>query len=176
MKKVVPTYELYGEKVGSKPDSWLHCETIPSRSSLHRWEIKLHRHKNFFQVLYVHFGSGDAIFGDDRHAIASHTMITVPPGISHGFRFSKDIDGFVITVLASHLKAFPGERSGLGKWLAAPHLTKLDMENQDGAYVAQTVMRLGAEFVERRVGRNDLLEAYLTSALQLTARLAGGVR
>ncbi|MDE1994925.1 MAG: helix-turn-helix domain-containing protein, partial [Rhizobiaceae bacterium] len=51
-------------------------------------------------------------------------------------------------------------------------LTRLDMENEDAAYVARSLKRLGVEFSERRSGRADLLDAYLTSALLLTARLS----
>ncbi|QRM46299.1 helix-turn-helix domain-containing protein [Rhizobium sp. BG4] len=173
MAKFVPTYELYGENAGEKLDFWLHCETIPSRSSLHHWEIKLHRHESFFQILYISAGSGDAIFGAERHQIVPNTVITVPPGLNHGFRFSRDIDGFVITVLASHLKALPGGRSPLGEWLAHPRLTVLDRNNPDAAYAGQTLLRLGAEFAARSSGRTDLLEAYVTIALQLTTRLSG---
>ena len=173
MTRFVPTYELYGENAGQKQDFWMHCETIPSRSSLHHWEIKLHRHESFFQILYISAGSGDAIFGAEHHQITADTVITVPPGLTHGFRFSRDIDGFVITVLASHLKALPGGRSPLGEWLAHPHLTVLDRENPDAAYAGQTLARLGAEFATRAGGRTDLLEAYVTIALQLTMRLSG---
>ncbi|WP_454849216.1 helix-turn-helix domain-containing protein [Rhizobium binxianense] len=172
MMRSVPTYELYGENTGRKPDFWLHCETIPSRSSLHHWEIRLHRHESFFQILYIDAGSGDAIFGETVHAFRPPAVVTVPPRFNHGFRFSRDIDGFVTTVLSSHLRHLPGRRSRLGAWLAAPHLTLLDRENPDAAYVAQTLKRLGEEFENRRSGRNDLLEAYLASALQLTARLS----
>lgn len=172
MSRSVPTYELYGENTGRKPDFWLHCETIPSRSSLHHWEIRPHRHESFFQLLYIDAGSGDAVFDGVSHAILPPTVITVPPRLNHGFRFSRNIDGFVITVLISHLKALPGDPSRLGEWLAAPHLTRLDPDNADAAYIAGTLRRLGAEFVNRRGGRNDLLEAYLTSALLLTARLS----
>ncbi|MBW9113301.1 helix-turn-helix domain-containing protein [Rhizobium cauense] len=172
MARIVPTYELYGESTGRKPDFWLHCETIPSRSSLHHWEIRPHRHDSFFQILYIDSGSGEAMFSGVWYPIEPRSVITVPPGLDHGFRFSKDIDGFVITVLTSHLKAIPGDRSRLGEWMASPHLTKLDMEEQDARYVAACLQRLGREFAERRAGRNDLLEAYLTSALLLTARLS----
>jgi len=102
----------------------------------------------------------------------AHSLVTVPPALDHAFRFSRDIDGFVITVLTSHLKTIPGDRSRLGAWLARAHLTPLDLANEDAAYVAQSLRRLGAEFAARRNGRTDLLEAYLTTALQLTARLS----
>lgn len=172
MAKTVPTYELYGEKTGKKPDFWLHSETIPSRSSLHHWEIRPHRHDSFFQILYIDSGSGEALFEGSWHQMSAPAVVTVPPGLDHGFRFSKDVDGFVVTVLASHLKAMPGDRSRLGEWLASPHLTALDMTNEDAAYVAGSLRRLGQEFAERRAGRSDLLEAYLTAALQLIVRLS----
>ncbi|WP_183718634.1 MULTISPECIES: helix-turn-helix domain-containing protein [unclassified Rhizobium] len=172
MARIVPTYELYGENTGRKPDFWLHCETIPSRSSLHHWEIRPHRHDSFFQILHIDSGSGEVMFSGVRRAIEPQSVITVPPGVDHGFRFSKNIDGFVITVLSSHLKAIPGDRSRLGEWMASPHLTKLDMEDEDARYVATCLQRLGHEFSQRRAGRNDLLESYLTSALLLTARLS----
>ncbi|OCP02826.1 MULTISPECIES: helix-turn-helix domain-containing protein [unclassified Ensifer] len=170
MKKTVPTYELYGEKTGERPDFWLHCETIPSRSSLYHWEIGLHRHESFFQILYIAGGSGDAVFAGQVHAIEPPAVITVPPALSHGFRFSRDIDGFVFTILASHLKVSPGQKSRLGAWLAAPHLTRLD-GSEDASYVAATLTRLAVEWGANRSNRTDLLDAYLTSVLTLTARL-----
>ncbi|MBX5011460.1 helix-turn-helix domain-containing protein [Rhizobium lentis] len=170
MSKHVPTYELYGENTGRSPEFWLHCETIRSRSSLHQWEIRLHRHESFFQILYIAAGSGDAIFGETSHAIHPPAVVTVPPGLNHGFRFSRDIDGLVITILRSHLSHSPGERSPLGEWLATPHLTRLDPDNAEAAYVMQTLRRLGDEFENRRSGRNEMLAAYVGLVLRLTAR------
>ncbi|EPE94497.1 helix-turn-helix domain-containing protein [Rhizobium grahamii] len=172
MLRNVPTYELYGEKAGGKPDFWVHCETIASRSRLHHFEIRLHRHESFFQILYIASGSGEAMFQGLWHPIRPRSVITVPQGIDHGFRFSRDIDGLVITVLSSHLKAAPGDRSRLGAWMAVPHLTALDPDDPDAGHIAACLMRLGREFQHRRAGRNDLLESYLTSALLLTARLS----
>jgi AraC family transcriptional regulator, transcriptional activator of pobA len=172
MSRHVPTYELYGENTGRKPDFWLHCETIRSRSSLHQWEIRPHRHESFFQILYIEGGSGDAIFGEKSHAIRPPAIITVPPGLNHGFRFSRDIDGLVITLLRSHLSHPPGDRSHLGEWFATPHLTPLDPDNAEAAYVMQTLRRLGDEFENRRSGRNEILAAYVALALRLTARIS----
>ncbi|MCA1404412.1 helix-turn-helix domain-containing protein [Ensifer sp. IC3342] len=175
MKRAIPTYELYGEESGERPDFWLHCETIPSRSRLHHWEIGLHRHQSFFQILYIAKGSGDALFGETSQAISPPAVITIPPGVSHGFRFSRDIDGFVFTVLASHLPAAPGGRSRLGKWLSTAGLTPLG-EGEDGRYIAETLQRLAEEWQARRSYRTGLLDAYLSTVLTLTARLAEAPR
>ena len=167
MTRAIPTYELYGERTGNTPDFWLHCETIPSRSSLHRYEIGLHRHESFFQILYISAGSGDALFGGERLALQPSTIVTVPPAVSHGFRFSRDIDGHVFTLLASHLRL----AGATGRFAAAPRATALDPLDADGAFVLSMLERLAGEWAGRRGGRTDLMEAYLVSVLTLTARL-----
>lgn len=169
--RATPTYDLYGEKRGDSSGFWLHCETIPSRSSLHHWEIGQHRHEQFFQILYIETGSGDAIFDDVAHAITAPAVITVPPLSRHGFRFSQDIDGYVFTVLTSHLKTIPAYHSRFGAWLGLPRLTALQQEHADSHYIADTLHRLASEAAARRTGPADLCEAYLTSALRLTAHL-----
>ncbi|MCQ2003273.1 helix-turn-helix domain-containing protein [Rhizobium sp. NRK18] len=170
MRQPVPTYDLYGEEIGDRPDFWMHCETIPARSRLHHWEIALHRHENFFQILYIADGSGDAVFGERTQVFAPPTIITVPPTAKHGFRFSSDVDGFVFTILASHLPAAPGGRSRLGSWLAKPHLTYLG-DNDDGHYVAETLRRMAVEWEARHGHRTALLDSHLMTVLMLTERI-----
>ncbi|QRM53944.1 helix-turn-helix domain-containing protein [Sinorhizobium sp. BG8] len=174
MKKLVPTYDLYGERFDNGPDFWLHCETIPSRSSLHHWEIGLHRHESFFQILYISRGSGDAVFEGRSLSIVPPAVVTVPPRVGHGFRFSRDIDGFIFTLLTSHLRVAPGERSRFGAFLAEPRVTALPLGDGDALYIGETLTRLATEWGLRNRGRTDLMEAYVTAALALTARLIGG--
>ncbi len=169
MAKSVPTYNLYGEKAAKEPDFWLHCETVPSRSSLHRYEIGLHRHDSFFQILYISAGSGDALFDGGRWPLTPPAIVTMPPEVDHGFRFSRDIDGHVFTLLASHMR-LAGEVTGFA---SEPRLTLLDPGEPDGAFIIATLERLAGEWTNRRSGRTDMMEAYLVSALTLAARQWG---
>jgi len=163
----VPTYDLYGEETRSSSEFWLHCETIPSRSSLHRWEISEHRHRSFFQILYIAAGSGDAIFRGQVHALTPSSIVTVPPGARHGFRFSPDIDGFVFTILVSHLQTGPSGRNTFASWLSEPRITSLS-GSTDGPYIEETLRRLADAAVQRHASA-ELCAAYLTSVLRLAA-------
>lgn len=169
----VPTYNLYGDPRTNEPGFWLHCETIPARSSLHRWEIDLHRHESFFQILYISAGTGDAVFADNTVPIRPMSVVTVPASVSHGFRFSKDIDGYVFTILASHLPVAPVDHGRPGTFFSRPRVINLDTEDADARYAADTLARLGREWLSRRTGRTNLTAAYLTTALTLIARLSG---
>lgn len=172
MRLPVPTYDLYGESRAKRPDFWLHCETIFSRSSTHQWEIGLHRHESFQQFLYIRNGSGDARLGAATVALAPPCVVAVPPGISHGFRFSRDIDGLVITLVAERLRLTAGLARRPGDWLSSPRLIALPA-GEDARYLDETLSRLFAEFEAQRAGRNDLIEAYLTAAILILGRVVG---
>jgi AraC family transcriptional activator of pobA len=171
-KTAIPTYELYGEDDPAGSRFWVHCETIPARSALHHWEINLHRHERYFQILLVTGGSGDAVFDGEVARFEPVSIVTVPPAIGHGFRFSPDIDGHVFTFLASRLPVRPGEPNPLGRFLATPQITRLAPEDPDAALVTTHLLRVAAEWQGRLTGRTVLMETGLAAALALTARLA----
>ena len=172
MRAPIPTYELYGEDDPAGSRFWVHCETIPARSALHHWEIGLHRHERYFQILLVTGGSGDAIFEGEIARFEPTSIVTVPPAIGHGFRFSPEIDGYVFTFLASRLPVRPGEPNALGQFLSRPSVTRLEPQDPDGQLILAHLLRVAAEWQGRLTGRTVLMETGLAAALALAARLA----
>jgi AraC family transcriptional activator of pobA len=163
-----PTYRLYGEKTAETPGFWVHCETIRVRSSRYRWEIRPHKHDDFFQILYLETGPCTALLGALETTVTPPALLTVPPRVRHGFRFAEETQGLVITLLKSHLSAAPDR---LSESLSAPQSLPLPPNSPDAAYLVETLRRLSAEFAERRPNRDALMAAYTALLLQLTARL-----
>ena len=96
----IPVFKLYGEnQVWPTPDL-LHCESIPKRSSVHHWEIQLHRHADLFQLLYVERGEAEVEVEGQRTQILEATIQVIPPLCVHGFQFSENIEGYVLTLAA----------------------------------------------------------------------------
>lgn len=170
----VPTYALYGEKDTGDSNFWLHHETIHARSSQHDWEIHPHRHTAYFQILHVAAGSGDVLLGDEILSLEPGTVITMPPGTSHGFRFSKTVVGSVITILSSHLDHGPGDRSQIGQWLAHPHRITPEARMQDAEEAERILGQIAVEFEGRNRGRNEILRAYVSVLLHLLFRIGAG--
>ncbi len=168
----IPTYELYGEDDAASAQFRLHCETIPARSSLHHWEIGLHRHEHFFQILLISGGSGDAVYRDEIVRFEPPSVLTVPPSVGHGFRFSPDIDGYVFTILASRLPVRPGEPGSIGTFLSQPRVTRLPDDAPESNLIRTSLERVAEEWNGRRIGRSVLMETGLATALVLTARIA----
>jgi AraC family transcriptional activator of pobA len=173
MRGNAPTYDLYGESHTQRPDFWLHWETIASRSQLHNWEIKTHKHDAFFQILYLRDGTGDAVFNGEVHPILPPVMIAVPPRYEHGFRFSKDVDGMVITMVASRLGALGRTfiDTEISNWFLRPHRIALGGNKDDRGFLALTLERLWQELMHGGAFHGDLVETQLRMAILIAARL-----
>ena len=168
MGLMIPTFALYGEPHGGASDFWVHCEPIAARSSAHHWEIKLHRHASFFQFLFIRSGAGDALFSNGTVTLSPPCVVTIPPGTVHGYRFSRDVDGLVVTIVADRLPLTADLAGRSGEWLASPQVLFLD--EADNSYFDATTRRVVQEFQSRRPDRNEFLETYLTMLLMLMKR------
>lgn len=98
----VPVFKLYGDGLEWTTPDLLHCESIPERSQLHDWEIQPHRHADLVQLLYVRSGWAMIEIEGVQARLDYPAIQVLPPLCVHGFRFSEQIEGYVIT-LASPL-------------------------------------------------------------------------
>ncbi|MEO8297538.1 MAG: helix-turn-helix domain-containing protein [Burkholderiales bacterium] len=101
----VPNYALYGTDAQPAWMGMLHFERIPERSSRHQFSIDPHMHDALIQVLYVRRGSGEAVIDGVTWPVRPETLIVVPARHVHGFRFSADIDGPVVTAAQRPLES-----------------------------------------------------------------------
>ena len=171
MPRSVPTFSLYGETSAEVAEYWIHAESIPARSSLHNWEIKPHRHDSLFQILHIRDGNGEALLNGAWENLRPGSVVTVPHRHDHGFRFSRDIDGTVITFMARRLMALTSARPDFRRWLSSPrHLT---VGGPDGGYLGETLDRIEGELGGGSTNASDLIEAYLATALILLYRAGG---
>lgn len=103
MRKAIPTYALYGE-TGIRQD-WLHWETIQARSRLHDYAIAPHRHEQFFQVLSLIGGAGEVTLDGAGFPLRPPAVVVVPALTVHGYHFSHDVAGIVVTLMERDLAA-----------------------------------------------------------------------
>ena len=62
MAVALPLFHLYGDPPDDQAFDFIHIETIASRSSIHDWTIRAHRHRNLFQILLIERGGGTMTF------------------------------------------------------------------------------------------------------------------
>lgn len=158
----IHSYSLFGESQ-HLPDV-LHCETIAERSVLHDWELAPHRHARLHQVLLVESGGGTAQLDDARYPLRPGTLINVPPGHVHAFRFQQHTQGWV-TTLADELMDEIFVRVGdVRRDLAQPAVLPAHAD------VRQTVAQIWQEFSGRAKARALVLRGLSATLLGWVAR------
>jgi AraC family transcriptional regulator, transcriptional activator of pobA len=108
----LPLFHLYGDPPDDSAFDFIHIETIASRSSLHAWTIRAHRHRNLFQILLIEKGGGEMSFETATVPFKAPAAILVPATTAHGFRFDPDVtDGWVVSFTEDVADAL-GDQSG----------------------------------------------------------------
>ena len=146
---VLPLFHLYGDPPDDHAFDFIHIETIASRSSVHDWTIRAHRHGNLFQILLIEKGGGEMTYEAATTTFVAPAVILVPATVAHGFRFHPGMtDGWVLS-FTEDVAAALGERSGEAlarlKSLAADPVLPLA-----SAAEAQRVSTLCADLHEER--------------------------
>ena len=108
----LPLFHLYGDPPDDSAFDFIHIETISSRSSIHDWTIRAHRHRNLFQVLLIEKGGGEFSFETATARFSAPAVILVPATTAHGFRFMPEVtDGWVVSFTEDVADAL-GDQSG----------------------------------------------------------------
>ncbi|MEM8850773.1 MAG: hypothetical protein AAGE03_12155, partial [Pseudomonadota bacterium] len=167
MTSLVPTYDLYGERLTDPLADPVHHELIRDRSERHGWTIRPHRHDGLAHLFLFRSPGVDISAGGLDLRTAEPAALLVPPRLVHGFRFADDISGDVVT--------FPLDRqsSALRARLQA-HAVALLRGPSDSPYfdgIMSTVDQVARLFHGADPGRRALL-ASLAETLILYA-LAG---
>jgi AraC family transcriptional regulator, transcriptional activator of pobA len=97
MANALPLFHLYGDPPDDQAFDFIHVETIPSRSSVHDWTIRAHRHRNLFQILLIERGGGEMSYEAAKLPFAAPAAILVPAAVAHGFRFEPGTEGWVMS-------------------------------------------------------------------------------
>jgi AraC family transcriptional activator of pobA len=97
MRRTIPNYALYGEQVQPGWSNSFNFEWIPERSAPYNWEIQPHTHDAFVQVLYLSQGAAEVLLDAVKHSARAPCLIIVPAGTVHGFHFSRNVNGPVVT-------------------------------------------------------------------------------
>lgn len=103
--RVIPSYDLYGDQASADWSDSFNFEWIPQRSAPYQWSIQPHRHQAFVQLLHLSAGKVDFLIdGKQWHATAP-CLMAIPAGHVHGFIFSPDVDGPVVTASQRRLES-----------------------------------------------------------------------
>lgn len=94
----VDRFALFGEREQALAPEFVHIEAISQRSRLYNWTITPHAHPGIFQILMLETGSGVLATEGHEQALAPGTLVVLPSGCVHAFRFAPDAEGWVLSI------------------------------------------------------------------------------
>lgn len=166
----IPVFKLYGETRHWPTPDLLHCESIPERSALHDWHIRPHRHADLVHLLHIAHGHVDLDLEGSLHPLEGPLAIVVPSMSIHGFRFSPDVDGHIITLARPLVEHLAETASSAGALLQ--HAGFHGLYGPDTARrIATLVAQIDEEYRQPALGRAHLLEALVQALVVELSRL-----
>src|ERR1700758_2396230 len=174
MSLALPLFPLYGDPPDDQAFDFIHIETISSRSSVHDWTIRAHRHRNLFQILLIERGGGDMTVEAATLAFAAPAAILMPATVAHGFRFvPRETEGWVVSFtedVTHGLGGRQGEALARLRALAADPVVPLAEEEL--ARLSALCRDLYEERFLAREGYHLAMRGYLALLAIAVARLA----
>lgn len=141
----VPTFYLYGEPHRAVADGFLHVEQLDDRSRPSEWTIQPHDHADLAQIFVI--GGGGGVMRADARALAfrAPAVLIVPAGVVHGFEWTTESAGAVVTLAQSYVGTIVARHAELGAVFASAAALPLDPP-------AVAAMLAHAEALQRELG------------------------
>jgi AraC family transcriptional activator of pobA len=167
----IPTYALYGETGDDPATDWVHCETIQIRSRLHNYRILPHRHEKLFQILHLASGTAEIMVDSRSAQLTGPAIVTLPPMTVHGYTFSPDVRGTVLTLFDSRLTHILADMDGVRETFRSVQLIRLRDHEDAARTLSVDIASLASEFAGRGPGRLEAIQARLMLILIAVHRL-----
>lgn len=174
--RAIPVFALYGEGESWPTPDMIHCETIAERSQLHSWSIKPHRHGDLWHIILVQKGTTEALFDSEKLSIDGAGVLFIPEGCIHAFEFSRDIEGFVLTVASPLIKGLEGKLElgdGFGHFYR-PGFHRLDGQADEYGWIQALFENTMSEYQSSSPGRSLVMESMVGVLLAWVARQCQG--
>jgi len=171
----IPQFALYGEITPSHRLEPVHIEDIHERSSRNGWLIKPHRHTHLFQLLVMQNGEMAVTLDEEHQQLRGRCLVVVPAGVVHGYRFSPDTQGRVLSI-AVNLQVMDAENQLprlLEGILSRPCVFKLERKSAFFRQLQQYLDLLGMELRARQQDQDIVLFALVKLLLVQLRRNIG---
>ncbi|QUJ66473.1 helix-turn-helix domain-containing protein [Photobacterium sp. GJ3] len=132
----IPRFFLYGEENDRDDSEFVHIESIAARSEKQGWKIKPHRHGKLFQLLVIYQGEAKILLDNKELIFVGEGAVVIPSGVVHGFVFSPQTLGYVLTIAEPLLNQAQGSRA-MGFFNTVIHTPRVLSFSQGSDHPAQ---------------------------------------
>jgi AraC family transcriptional activator of pobA len=169
-RAAIPRFFLYGEPPRDADERFVHVETIADRSRLYQWRIRPHAHRDLHQLLIILAGGGEMQAEAQSHAFRAPTLLIAPAGVVHGFDFTPETEGYVVTLADTLLRDLGREEPAFKRLFQAPACASLTADPGHTQELVDTVPKLRRELVWKAPASGAAAAARLMTVLVSAVR------
>jgi AraC family transcriptional activator of pobA len=170
--RVIPSYALYGDQAQPGWKNSFDFEWIPQRSGPYNWEISPHVHEAFIQILYLTQGFVEVLLDNAKWRVAAPCLLIVPAQTVHGFHFSADVNGPVVTATQRPLESLAAlAMPELVQTLRKPAVISLDADSRHAEGLMPLFLAIEREARRPAIGQFAAGMSLLTALFVQVARL-----
>jgi AraC family transcriptional activator of pobA len=169
----IPNYHVYGEENKDDDPDLVHVEKIRASGKLHKWHLKPHQHRHYFQIIYLLSGSTVVQIDGEKDYVKGPTVITIPPACIHSFRFQPNTDGYALTIAEPLLfeRIDSQNHDLLKQLLERAHIVELH-DNHDQLDEIEFILKIfHREYRSPELGRSLMLQLLFHALMLFIRRL-----
>lgn len=167
----IPRFYLYGEPHRLADGRFVHVESLDDRSRPSEWTIRPHAHADLNHVFHIVEGGGAMRAEDALLPFVAPCLLLVPAGVVHGFSWTSESKGAVVTVSTDYLERLRESDAALASLFQAAVAVALDAS--DSGQIEQGATRLRAELGWAAPGHRAAAESGLLDILVKSLRALG---
>jgi AraC family transcriptional activator of pobA len=169
-RTAIPRFFLYGEPPRDADERFVHVETIADRSRLYEWRIRPHAHRDLHQLLVILAGGGEMQAETQRHSFQAPALLLTPAGVVHGFAFTPETEGYVVTLADTLLRDLARQEAAFKRLFQAPACVSLAADPAHTQELVETVPKLRRELVWKAPASGAAAAARLMTVLVSVVR------
>jgi AraC family transcriptional activator of pobA len=169
-RTAIPRFFLYGEPPRDADERFLHVETIADRSRLYEWRIRPHAHRDLHQLLLIFTGGGQMQAETQQFSFQAPALLVAPAGVVHGFAFTPQTQGYVVTLADTLLRDLSREETAFRRLFQAPACASLADDPTHTRELADTMPKLRRELVWKAPASGAAAAARLMTVLVSAVR------
>jgi AraC family transcriptional activator of pobA len=169
-RAAIPRFFLYGEPPRDADEHFVHVETIADRSRLYEWRIRPHAHRDLHQLLVILAGGGEMQAETQHHPFNAPALLIAPAGVVHGFAFTPETEGYVVSLADPLLRELAREEPAFKRLFESPACASLAADPAHLQELVETVPKLGRELVWKAPASGAAAAARLMTVLVSAVR------
>ncbi|WP_242098613.1 helix-turn-helix domain-containing protein [Sphingomonas sp. CROZ-RG-20F-R02-07] len=141
----IPRFYLYGEPHRAVAPGFIHLEQLDDRSRPSEWTIRPHAHEDLVQMFVIDSGGGAMRIEDRTIRFDAPVLLLLPAGVVHGFDWTSDSSGAVLTLSRSYLQDLVDRHPDIAPVFARACALTPDRD-------IWNTMRIGTTMLQRELG------------------------